>query len=59
MVPPSLADRLARLTHLCSEINKLAKGEHASIERLEERRRRAKCARVAENGTLYTERPGG
>ena len=38
MVPPdaSFADRLARLTYLCSEINNVAKGEHVATERLQE-----------------------
>lgn len=35
MVPPdSFADRLARLTYLCSEISKIAQGEHVPTERL-------------------------
>jgi hypothetical protein len=30
------ADRLARLTFLCSEISKMAKGEQVSLDRLHE-----------------------
>jgi hypothetical protein len=36
MVSASLADRFARLTYLCSEINKIAKGVRVSTERLQE-----------------------
>jgi hypothetical protein len=36
MVSASLADRIARLTYLCSEINKISKGVRVSTERLQE-----------------------
>lgn len=36
MVPSSLADRLARLTHLCTEISKIERGEYVATERLQD-----------------------
>jgi hypothetical protein len=35
MVPPTFADRLARLTFLCSEISKIKRGDEVSTQQLE------------------------